>query len=115
MRKQPGGADGDAGIAGDRPHRQLQSRVALLRVGEPGIIEMFEQPTIPTAFSATPPVRHQPTSAGGAQQMIDDMDHRVLEHQLGRGGLVEAVSGVGTVMDVLDPQHRIRIPRAGPA
>ncbi len=43
--------------------------------------------------------------------MIDDMDHGVLEHELRRRGLVEAVPGVGPVMDILDPQYRVRIPQ----
>ena len=110
MREQPGGADGDAGIAGDRRHPQMQARVALLRLGEPGLIEMFEQPHIADRVQRHAAGQHQPAGARGAQQMIDDMDHGVLEHQLGRGGLVEAVPGIGAVMDVLDPQHRIRIP-----
>ena len=88
----------------------MQARVALLRLGEPGLVEMFEQPHIADRVQRHAAGQHQPAGARGAQQMIDDMDHRVLEHQLGRGGLVEAVFGVGAVMDVLDAQHRIRIP-----
>ena len=64
-----------------------------------------------SAFSATPPVSTSRLGAGCAQQMVDDMDQRVLEHELGRRGLVEAIPGVGPVMDILDPQHRIGIPQ----
>ena len=110
MREQPGGADGDAGIAGHRRHPQMQARVALLRLGEPRLVEMFEQPHVADRVQRHAAGQHQPVGAGHAQQMIDDMDHRVLEHQLRRGGLVEAVLGVGAVMDVLDAQHRIGIP-----
>ena len=110
MREQPGGADGDAGIAGHRRHPQMQARVALLRLGEPGLVEMFEQPHVADRVQRHAAGQHQPAGARDAQQMIDDMDHGVLEHQLGRGGLVEAILGVGAVMDVLDAQHRIRIP-----
>src|SRR5271170_5076107 len=38
------------------------------------------------------------------------MDHRILENQLRRGCLVEAILGVGTVLDILDPQHGVGIP-----
>ena len=110
MREQPGGADGDAGIAGDRRHPQMQARVALLGFGEPGLIEMFEQPHIADRVQRDAAGQHQPAGARDAQQVIDDMDHGVLEHQLRRGSLVEAVLGIGAVMDVLDPQHRVRIP-----
>ena len=65
---------------------------------------------LPIAFSATPPVSTSRLGAGRAQQMIDDMDHGVLEHQLRRGRLVEAILGVGPVMDVLDAQHGVGIP-----
>ena len=78
--------------------------------GEPGLVEMFEQPHVADRVQRHAAGQHQPVRARGAQQMIDDMDHRVLEHQLRRGGLVEAVLGIGPVMDVLDPQHRVGIP-----
>jgi len=39
------------------------------------------------------------------------MDHRVLEHQLRRRRLVETILGVRAMVDVLDTQHRVRIPQ----
>ena len=110
MREQPGRADGDAGIAGHRRHPQMQARLALLVLREPGLIEMLEQPHVADRVQRHAAGQHQPARAGDAQQVIDDMDHGVLEHQLRRGGLVEAVLGVGPVMDVLDAQHRVGIP-----
>ena len=71
---------------------------------------MFEQPHIADRVQRHAAGQHQPGRAGRAQQMIDDMDHGVLEHQLRRGRLVEAILGVGPVMDVLDAQHRVGIP-----
>ena len=77
---------------------------------EPRLVEMFEQPHVADRVQRHAAGQHQPVRAGCAQQMIDDMDHRVLEHQLRRGRLVEAVLGVGAVMDILDAQHRVGIP-----
>ena len=71
---------------------------------------MLEQPHVAERIQRHAAGQHQPVGAGHAQQMIDDMDHGVLEHQLRRRGLVEAVLGVGPVMDILDPQYRVRIP-----
>ena len=72
---------------------------------------MLQQPHVADRVQRDAAGQHQTAGARGAQQMIDDMDHRVLEHQLRRGGLVEAIPGVGAVMDVLDAQHRIGIPQ----
>ena len=71
---------------------------------------MFEQAHVADRIQRDAAGQHQPVCAGGAQQMIHHMDHRVLEHQLRRGRLVEAILGVRPVMDVLDPQHRVGIP-----
>ena len=71
---------------------------------------MFEQPHVADRVQRHAAGQHQPAGAGCAQQMIDDMDHGVLEHQLRRGRLVEAILGVGPVLDVLDAQHRVGIP-----
>ena len=43
--------------------------------------------------------------------MIDDMDHRILEHQLRRRRLVETILRVRPMVDILDAQHRVRIPQ----
>ena len=110
MREQPGRADGDAGVAGRRRHPQMQAGLALLRARKPRLVEMFEQPHVADRVQRHAAGQHQPAGAGRAQQMIDHMDHRVLEHQLRRRGLVEAILGVGPVMDVLDAQHRVGIP-----
>ena len=69
----------------------MQARLALLRAREPGLVEMFEQPHVADRVQRHAAGQHQPVRAGRAQQMIDDMDHGVLEHQLRRGGLVEAI------------------------
>ena len=88
----------------------MQARVALLLSREPRFIEMFEQPHIADRVQRDAAGQHQPVGAGGAQQMIDDMDHGVLEHQLRRGRLVETILRIGPVMDVLDAQHSVRVP-----
>ena len=69
---------------------------------------MFEQPHVAERVQRHAAGQHQPVAAGGAEQMIDDMDHGVFEHQLRRRRLVEAILGVGPVLDVLDAQHRVR-------
>ena len=56
MREQPGGADGDAGIAGDRRHPQIQARVASLGLANRASSKCSSSRILPTAFSATPPV-----------------------------------------------------------
>ena len=89
----------------------MQASLALLGALEPGFVEMFEQPHVADRVQRDAAGQHQPVRAGRAQQMIDHMDHGVLEHQLGRGGLVEAIRGVGPMLDVLDPQHRVGIPQ----
>ncbi len=42
--------------------------------------------------------------------MVDDMHERVLEHHLRRRRLVEAALRILAVRDVLDAQHRVRVP-----
>jgi len=71
---------------------------------------MFEQPHVADRVQRHAARQHQPVGAGQAQEMIDHVDHGVLEHQLRGGGLVKAVLGVGPVVDILDPQHRVGIP-----
>ena len=71
---------------------------------------MFEQLHVADRVQRDAAGQHQAIGAGGAQQMIHHMDHRVLEHELGRGGLVEAILRVRAVLDVLDAQHGIGIP-----
>ena len=88
----------------------MQPCLAVLVLFEPCLIEMFEQPHVADRVQRDAAGQHQPVCAGRAQEVIDDMDHRVFQHQLRRGGLVEAVLGVGAVLDVLDAEHRIRIP-----
>jgi len=65
---------------------------------------------LPTALSAVPAGQHQLVAAGRADQMVDDVDQRILEYHLGGGGLVEPFLGVLLVPDILDPKHRIGIP-----
>ena len=89
----------------------MQARVALLRGCKPCLVEMLQQPHVGQRIQGDAAGQHQTAGAGGAQQMVDDMDQRVLEHQLRRGGLVEAIPGVGAMMDILDAQHRIGIPQ----
>ena len=107
----PGSPDGDAGIAGHRRHPQMQAGLAPLVFLEPRLVEMFEQPHIADRVQRDATGQHQAMCAGRAQQMIHDMDHRILEHQLRRGRLVEPVLCVGPVLDVLDAQHRVGIPQ----
>ena len=89
----------------------MQASLALLVVFEPGLVEMFEQPHIGDRVQRHAAGQHQPVRAGDAQEMIDHMDHGVLQHQLRRRRLVETVLRVGPVLDVLDAQHRIGIPQ----
>ena len=77
---------------------------------EPRLVEMLQQPHVADRIQRHPAGEHQPVGAGYAQEMIDHVDHRILEHQLRRGGLVEAILGVGPMMDVFDPQHGVGIP-----
>ena len=79
-------------------------------VRKPCLVEMFEQPHVADRVQRHAARQHQPVRAGRAQEMIHDMDHRILEHQLRRRGLVETILCVGPVMDVLDAQHRVGIP-----
>ena len=89
----------------------MQPGLSLLRAGEPRFVEMFEQAHVADRVQRHAAGQHQPVGAGGAQQMIDDMDHRILEHQLRRRRLVETILGVRPMVDVLDAQHRVRIPQ----
>ena len=89
----------------------MQARFAPLVAFEPGFVEMFQQPHIADRVQRHAAGQHQPVRAGRAQQMVHHMDHRILEHQLRCGCLVEPVPGIGPVMDVLDAQHGVRIPQ----
>ncbi len=89
----------------------MQARVALLRGGKPCLVEMLQQPHVGQRIQGDAAGQHQAACAGAAQQMVDDMDQRVLEHELRRGGLVEAILRIGAMMDILHAQHRIRIPQ----
>ena len=111
MGELPGGADDDAGIAGHRRHPQMQPRFSSLVLFEPGLVEMLEQPHVADRVQRDAAGQYQPVRAGRAQEMVDDMDHRVFQHQLRRSRLVETILGIGAVLDVLDAQHRIRIPQ----
>ena len=103
MRKQPGRADGDAGIAGHRRHPEMQTFLAASRLGEPGLIEMFEQPHVADGVECDTAGQHHPVGAGRAQQVIHDVDHGILEHELCGRRLVEAILRIGAMLDVLDP------------
>ena len=71
---------------------------------------MFEQAHVADRVERHAAGQHQAVRAGRAEQMIHHMDHRVLEHELGGGGLVEAILRVGPMLDVLDAEHGIGIP-----
>ena len=88
----------------------MQPGPAVLRACKPGFVEMLQEPHVADGIQRHAAREHQPVGACRAQQMIDHMDHRVLEHQLRRGRLVEPFAGVGPVMDVLDAQYRVGIP-----
>ena len=77
---------------------------------EPGLVKVFEQPHVADRVQRHAAGQHQTVCAGCAQQMIHDVDHGILEHQLRGGRLVEPVLGVGPVLDILDAQHRVGIP-----
>ena len=98
---------GSAGVGGTHRCRRA---LRCWTFCEPRLVEMFEQPHVADRIERDPAGEHKPVRAGQAQEMIDHMDHRILEHQLRRGRLVETIFGVGPMMDVLDPQHGVRIP-----
>ena len=80
---------------------------AALRGLEPCLVEVLQHPHACKRVQRDAAGEDQLVGAGRSQQVIDDMDQRVFQHHLGRRRLVEAILRVGTVLDVLDAQHRM--------
>ena len=115
VRELPGRTDHDAGVARHRRHPKMQPRFSSLVLFEPRFVKMLEQAHVADRVQSDAARQHQPMRTGRAQQMIDDMNHRVFQHQLRGSRLVEAILGVGAVLDVLDAQHGVRISTIAPA
>ena len=88
----------------------MQSRAAAELALVISLVEMLEQPHAGDGVERGAAGQHQLVAAGYADQMVDDVDQRILEHHLGGGGLVEPFLGVLLVADVLDAEHRVGIP-----
>ena len=67
LRQQPCRADRHAGIARHRRHPQVQARVALLRGGKPGLVEMLQQPHVGQCIQGDAAGQHQAASTGASQ------------------------------------------------
>ena len=63
-----------------------------------------------SALSPRPPVKTKTVALRGLDVVREHVHQRVLEHHLRRRRLVEAILRVVLVLDVLDAQHRVRIP-----
>ena len=99
---------GSPGVGGIHRCRRALRPCALR---EPCLVEMLQQPHVAERVQRHAAGEHQPMRAGLAQQVIDDVDHRVFEHELRRCGLVEAILRVRPMLDVLDAQHGVGIPQ----
>jgi len=72
------------------------------------LVKMFEQAHVAIAFSATPPVSTS-GCAGRAQQMIDEMNHGI-SNTTASAAPCRDDRVCRACVDVLDAQHRVRIP-----
>ena len=88
----------------------MQSRAAAELALVIGLVEMLEEPHAGDGVERGAAGQHQLVAAGQADQMVDDVNERILEHHLGGGGLVEPFLGVLLVADIFDAQHRVGIP-----
>ena len=71
---------------------------------------MVHQPHVGDRIQRRAAGQHEFVTAGGADQMADDMEQRVLEHELRRGGFVEPLLRVDRFTTDIDPHDRIRVP-----
>ena len=72
--------------------------------------ELIHQPHVGDRIQCCAAGEHEPLASGGADQVADDVEQRVFEHELRRGCLVETILVVNRGRGDFDAHHRIGIP-----